>query len=122
MRLVREAREKGAALETDRDPGGTRAFEQVAQRRIVLALVPHVQAAHGVAGRQRLVDRVDSVDDVVEIDPRRPVYAAVRCYAPAQINSCGGEDVPQAQRKAWFQQLKKRYPNSRWAKELQNYW
>jgi TolA-binding protein len=55
-------------------------------------------------------------------DKAYALYRAVRCYAPAQINSCGGEDVPQAQRKAWFQQLKKRYPNSRWAKELQNYW
>jgi len=57
--------------------------------------------------------------------PEEKAYAlfrAVRCYAPAQINSCGGEDVPQEQRKAWFQQLKKRYPNSKWAKELQGYW
>nr|ACF98031.1 hypothetical protein [uncultured bacterium 878] len=55
-------------------------------------------------------------------DKAYALYRAVRCYAPAQINSCGGEDVPQSQRKAWFQQLKKRYPNSRWAKELQGYW
>lgn len=50
------------------------------------------------------------------------LYRAVNCYAPAQINYCGGEDVPQNRRKAWFQELKKRYPNSRWAKELQYYW
>jgi hypothetical protein len=55
-------------------------------------------------------------------DKAYALYRAVRCYAPSQINSCGGEDVDQSQRKAWFQQLKKRYPNSRWAKELQNYW
>jgi TolA-binding protein len=55
-------------------------------------------------------------------DKAYALFRAVRCYAPAQINSCGGEDVPQEQRKAWFQQLKKRYPNSKWAKELQGYW
>jgi TolA-binding protein len=55
-------------------------------------------------------------------DKAYALFRAVRCYAPAQINSYGGEDVPQEQRKAWFQQLKKRYPNSKWAKELQGYW
>jgi TolA-binding protein len=55
-------------------------------------------------------------------DKAYALYRAVRCYAPAQINSCGGEDVPQEQRKAWFQQLKKRYPSSKWAKELTGYW
>lgn len=50
------------------------------------------------------------------------LFRAVRCYAPAQINACGGEDVPLKQRKAWFQQLKKQYPSSKWAKELQHYW
>jgi hypothetical protein len=62
-------------------------------------------------------------------DPKTPandrayaLYRAVNCYAPAQSNSCGGEDVPQKQRKAWFQQLKKSYPNSTWAKELKLYW
>jgi TolA-binding protein len=55
-------------------------------------------------------------------DKAYALYRAVRCYAPAQINSCGGEDVEESQRKAWFQQLKKRYPNSKWAKELQGYW
>jgi hypothetical protein len=55
-------------------------------------------------------------------DKAYALFRAVRCYAPAQSNSCGGEDVEQSQRKAWFQQLKKRYPNSKWAKELQGYW
>ncbi|WP_395017692.1 hypothetical protein [Dongia sp.] len=55
-------------------------------------------------------------------DKAYALYRAVRCYAPAQINSCGGEDVEPSQRKAWFQQLKKRYPNSKWAKQLEGYW
>jgi hypothetical protein len=50
------------------------------------------------------------------------LYRAVYCYAPARMNSCGGEDVPPKQRRAWFQQLKKRYPDSEWAKDLQLYW
>jgi hypothetical protein len=55
-------------------------------------------------------------------DKAYALYRAVRCYAPAQINSCGGEDVEQPERKAWFQQLKKHYPKSRWAKALEGYW
>jgi TolA-binding protein len=62
-------------------------------------------------------------------DPKAPaadkayaLYRAVRCYAPARHNGCGGEDVPVAQRKAWFQRLKRDFPSSQWAKELQYYW
>lgn len=50
------------------------------------------------------------------------LYRAVMCYAPGGINSCGGEEAEQSQRKAWFTQLKKNYPNSPWAKKLQYYW
>lgn len=50
------------------------------------------------------------------------LYRAVNCYAPAQSNSCGGDDVPPKQRKAWFQELKKRYPKSPWAEDLKLYW
>ncbi|GAB2176707.1 hypothetical protein [Dongia sp. agr-C8] len=55
-------------------------------------------------------------------DKAYALYRAVRCYAPAQINSCGGEDVPEEQRKAWFRELKKRYASSKWAKQLEGYW
>jgi TolA-binding protein len=55
-------------------------------------------------------------------DKAYALYRAVMCYGPSGDNSCGGEDVPQSQRKAWFLQLKKDYPKSRWAKELQYYW
>jgi len=50
------------------------------------------------------------------------LYRAVRCYAPAGNNDCGGKDVPIAQRKAWFLQLKSAYATSTWAKELSLYW
>ena len=50
------------------------------------------------------------------------LYRAIRCYATTGHNSCGGVDVKKAQRKAWFQKLKRGYPNSKWAKKLKYYW
>ena len=50
------------------------------------------------------------------------LYRMVRCYAPSGNNGCGGNDVEVAQRKAWFQQLKREYPKSVWARKLEYYW
>ena len=50
------------------------------------------------------------------------LYRAVMCYAPSAMNDCGGADVPKSQRKAWFDQLKRDYPQSQWAKKLRYYW
>ena len=50
------------------------------------------------------------------------LFRAVNCYAPSQVNACGGEDVAPAVRKGWFQRLHKDYPSSRWAQELKYYW
>lgn len=50
------------------------------------------------------------------------LYRAVRCYAPANMNSCGGEGVEEPQRAAWFRQLKRDYGDTRWAKDLEYYW
>jgi hypothetical protein len=47
---------------------------------------------------------------------------AVRCYAPGGNNSCGGTDVPLAQRRAWYNRLKRDFPQSRWAQSLKHYW
>ena len=47
---------------------------------------------------------------------------AVRCFAPAGSSSCGGNDIPVAQRKAWFERLKRDYPQSPWARDLKVYW
>ena len=47
---------------------------------------------------------------------------AVRCFAPAGNTQCGGTDVPLAQRRAWFNRLRRDYPATRWAKELKYYW
>jgi hypothetical protein len=50
------------------------------------------------------------------------LYRAVYCYAPGGNNSCSGAEVPQSQRKAWHDQLKREYPKSPWAQKLQFYW
>ena len=57
------------------------------------------------------------------------LYRMVRCYAPAGYNGCGGSgagsdnrDAPKAQRKAWFDELRERYPASPWAKSSRFYW
>ena len=50
------------------------------------------------------------------------LYRAVYCYAPGGYNSCGGTEVPKAQRRAWFNQLKKSYPASSWTTKLKYYW
>ncbi|MBD3730225.1 MAG: hypothetical protein IE933_11010 [Sphingomonadales bacterium] len=62
-------------------------------------------------------------------DPRAPatekayaLYRSVLCYAPSGNNSCGGAEVPESQRKAWHDQLKRQYPGSEWAKKLKYYW
>jgi hypothetical protein len=50
------------------------------------------------------------------------LYRAVKCYAPSGFNSCGGNEVPESQRKAWFNRLRASYPQSKWAKSLKYYW
>ncbi|WP_054528943.1 hypothetical protein [Erythrobacter sp. SG61-1L] len=55
-------------------------------------------------------------------DKAYALYRAVRCYAPAGINSCGDAEVPIEQRKAWFNTLKRQYADTKWAKGLEYYW
>lgn len=50
------------------------------------------------------------------------MYRAIACYAPAGYNSCGGTGVDIGVRKAWYNQLKKEYPTSPWAKKLRYWW
>ncbi|WP_175970617.1 hypothetical protein [Burkholderia sp. BCC0322] len=49
-------------------------------------------------------------------------YRAIKCYAPAGYNECGGKDVPKNTRKRWFDTLKASYPGSPWAQKLRYYW
>lgn len=55
-------------------------------------------------------------------DKAYALYRAVMCYSPSAMNDCGGADVAKGQRKAWFDQLKRDYPQSQWAKKLRYYW
>ncbi|WP_448951144.1 tetratricopeptide repeat protein [Labrys neptuniae] len=50
------------------------------------------------------------------------LYRAIRCFAPSRNNGCDGSVVPVADRKAWFQRLKRDYPQSNWAQSLDYYW
>lgn len=50
------------------------------------------------------------------------LYRAINCYAPSGTSDCSGTEVPKAQRQAWFQRLKRDYPNSEWASKLRYYW
>lgn len=50
------------------------------------------------------------------------LHRAIRCYAPSGMNGCDDSEQSQAQRKAWFQQLKREFPASPWSKKLNVYW
>jgi len=72
--------------------------------------------------RQSIYERVIDDKNAAAEERSYALYRAVNCYAPSGNNECGGEDVPLETRKAWFNQLKKKYPASPWAKELRYYW
>jgi hypothetical protein len=55
-------------------------------------------------------------------DEAYALYRAVMCYARSGDNGCGGKDVPKSQRKVWYDQLKRDYPSSQWAKKLRYFW
>ena len=50
------------------------------------------------------------------------LYRAIQCYAPSGYSSCGGEEVPEAQRAAWFRRLKGEFGQTRWGREAEYYW
>lgn len=50
------------------------------------------------------------------------LYRAIRCYAPANHNTCGGDGVEESQRKAWFDRIKRDYGATKWAQGLDYYW
>ena len=57
-----------------------------------------------------------------QTDKAYALFRAINCYAPAGYNSCGGQDVEPAVRKAWFRQLKTGFADTQWGKSLQYYW
>ncbi|OYU37038.1 hypothetical protein [Novosphingobium sp. PASSN1] len=50
------------------------------------------------------------------------LFRAVQCYAPSAYNGCGGADVLVAQRKGWYDRLKREFPRSTWTQKLKYYW
>lgn len=50
------------------------------------------------------------------------LYRSIQCYAPSGYNDCQDAEVPKSTRKHWFDQLKRDYPQSSWAKSLKYYW
>ena len=50
------------------------------------------------------------------------LFRAINCYAPSGSNACGNADVPESQRRAWFQRLKRDHAASPWAQKLRYYW
>lgn len=50
------------------------------------------------------------------------LYRAIQCYAPSGANDCQDEDVAKSVRKQWFDQIRRDYPNTSWAKSLKYYW
>ncbi|KEQ52422.1 hypothetical protein [Sphingobium chlorophenolicum] len=82
--------------------------------------------------RDDIYTRIIADRNAAAEDRAYALYRAVMCYAPSGYNSCGGPyrnyeemeaaQAPQAERKAWFTELKQRYPDSRWAKALRYYW
>lgn len=70
-----------------------------------------------------------TVYDELIADPATPaddrayaLYRAIRCYAPNARTSCGGPEVPLAQRKAWWERLTRIHWRSPWAKKQTFYW
>lgn len=72
--------------------------------------------------RQALYQQIIANPRASADDRAYALYRAVWCYGPTGRNDCGGEDVSIDQRKAWFRELKTRYPDSRWATDLDVYW
>lgn len=81
-----------------------------------------MKALPGVPQRLAAYQQVINDPKAEPEDKSYALYRAVMCYAPSGYNDCGGEDVEKSVRKAWFQQLKSRYPGSVWANELRYYW
>lgn len=50
------------------------------------------------------------------------LYRAIQCYAPSGNNECQDKDVNKSVRKQWFDQIKRDYPETSWAKSLKYYW
>lgn len=62
-------------------------------------------------------------DPKAETDVRAyALYRAVNCWAPSGSNGCDSSDAPKSQRKQWFEELRTKYRDTRWAGMLKYYW
>ena len=50
------------------------------------------------------------------------LFRAVNCWAPSGSNGCDSSDAPKSQRKQWFEELRAKYRDTRWAGQLKYYW
>jgi len=72
--------------------------------------------------RSKLYSDIIAEPGVAPNDRAYALYRAIRCYAPVGYSSCGGEEVPEEQRRAWFQRLKGEFAQTRWGQEAEYYW
>jgi hypothetical protein len=74
------------------------------------------------ATRGSIYASVIADDDATPDERAYALYRAVKCYEPSGYNTCGGADVPKAERRRWYSMLKRGYTGSRWARELRFWW
>ena len=85
-----------------------------------------VRARNGFPGQPLI--RIDIYRSVIASstasadDKAFALNRAIRCFAPSGYSSCGGNEIAVEQRKAWFERLKRDYPQSVWARDLKYYW
>ncbi len=72
--------------------------------------------------RSQFYSDIISERGVSREDRAYALYRAIRCYAPSGYSSCGGEQVPEEQRAAWFRRLKGEFGDTRWGQEAEYYW
>ncbi|MCA0434401.1 MAG: outer membrane assembly lipoprotein YfiO [Proteobacteria bacterium] len=55
-------------------------------------------------------------------DKAYALFRAIHCYQSVGNNACGGEAVDSSQRRKWFRELKGKYGDTSWAKQVDIYW
>ncbi|MCK1784112.1 outer membrane assembly lipoprotein YfiO [Pseudomonas sp. TNT11] len=124
-----------ATLQNDaKNPHGLNCFGEFILRNSLDSMPLEQARAAGSLGstpsdfKGATFSRLDGYQQVIG-NPKAPkadkayaLFRALNCYAPSGYNSCGGEDVTPAVRKAWFRQLKTGFADTQWGKSLQYYW
>ncbi|WP_321863546.1 outer membrane assembly lipoprotein YfiO [Pseudomonas paraveronii] len=124
-----------ATLQNDaKNPHGLNCFGEFILRNSLDSMPLEQARAAGSLGstpsdfKGATFSRLDGYQQVIG-NPKAPkadkayaLFRALNCYAPSGYNSCGGEDVAPAVRKAWFRQLKTGFADTQWGKSLQYYW